>query len=137
MITKAETEVCVPIRSSGDIVAARQQGRALATLAGFSSSELTIIATAISEIARNIVEYADQGEVTITLLDGTHKRGVEIIAEDQGPGIADVSTVMRDGFSTGKGMGIGLPGAKRLMDEFEIQSALGHGTTVKMKKWLS
>jgi serine/threonine-protein kinase RsbT len=127
----------VPIRSSGDIVAARQQGRALATLAGFSSSELTIIATAISEIARNIVEYADQGEVTITLLDGVHKRGVEIVAADHGPGIADVSTVMRDGFSTGKGMGIGLPGAKRLMDEFEIQSALGHGTTVKMKKWLS
>ena len=137
MITKAETEVCVPIRSSGDIVAARQQGRALATLAGFSSSELTIIATAISEIARNIVEYADQGEVTITLLDGAHKRGVEIVAADHGPGIADVSTVMRDGFSTGQGMGIGLPGARRLMDEFDIQSALGHGTTVTMKKWLS
>jgi serine/threonine-protein kinase RsbT len=109
----------------------------LASQAGFSHSNLTIIATAISEVARNIVEYAKEGEVIITLINDASKKGVEIIAADQGPGIADVSTVMRDGYSTGKGLGIGLPGARRLMDEFEIASEIGKGTTVTMKKWVA
>ena len=114
---------------------ARQQGRALASQVGFSSSNLTIIATAISEVARNIVEYAKEGEVILSLIHDTHKSGVQIVAADQGPGITDVSTVMRDGYTTGKGLGIGLPGARRLMDEFEIKSEVGKGTTVTMKKW--
>jgi serine/threonine-protein kinase RsbT len=130
-----EAEVHVRIQSSADIVAARQQARALASRAGFSHSNLTLIATAVSEVARNIVEYANEGEVIIRLINDANKQGVEIIAADQGPGIADVSTAMRDGYSTGKGLGIGLPGARRLMDEFEIASEVGKGTTVTMKKW--
>lgn len=137
MAANSDSEVHVRIQTSADIVAARQQGRALALQAGFSHSNLTIIATAISEIARNIVEYAKEGEVIITLINDASKKGVEIVAADQGPGIADVSTVMRDGYSTGKGLGIGLPGARRLMDEFEIASEIGKGTTVTMKKWVA
>ena len=131
-----EREVRVRIQSSTDIVSARQQGRALAAQAGFSSSNLTIIATAISEVARNIVEYAKEGQVSITLITDAAKRGVEIVASDAGPGIPDVTTVMRDGFSTGKGLGIGLPGARRLMDEFAIASSVGSGTVITMKKWV-
>jgi len=126
----------VKIQNSADIVAARQQGRALASQAGFSHSNLTIIATAISEVARNIVEYAKEGQVVITLVTDASKRGVEIVASDEGPGIPDVTTVMRDGFSTGKGLGIGLPGARRLMDEFAIASSVGSGTVITMKKWV-
>jgi serine/threonine-protein kinase RsbT len=137
MAVSKESQVHVRIQNSADIVAARQQGRALASAAGFSHSNLTIIATAISEVARNIVEYAKEGEVVITLIDDATKKGVEIVASDQGPGIADISTVMRDGFSTGKGLGIGLPGARRLMDEFVIASEVGTGTTVTMKKWVA
>lgn len=137
MAANRDGEVHVRIQTSADIVAARQQGRALASQAGFSHSNLTIIATAISEVARNIVEYAKEGEVIITLINDASKKGVEIVAADQGPGIADVSTVMRDGYSTGKGLGIGLPGARRLMDEFEIASEIGKGTTVTMKKWVA
>jgi len=129
-------EARVHIQSSADIVVARQQGRALASTLGFSSSNLTMIATAISEVARNIVEYAREGEVTITLINAGTKRGVKIVASDRGPGIADIATVMRDGFSTGQGLGIGLPGARRLMDEFEIASEIDKGTTVILKKWL-
>lgn len=137
MAVNRDSEVHVRIQTSADIVAARQQGRALASQAGFSHSNLTIIATAISEVARNIVEYAKEGEVIITLINDASKKGVEIVAADEGPGIADVSTVMRDGYSTGKGLGIGLPGARRLMDEFEIASEIGKGTTVTMKKWVA
>lgn len=136
MAVNRDSQVHVRIQNSADIVAARQQGRALASQAGFSHSNLTIIATAISEVARNIVEYAKEGEVIITLISDTTKKGVEIIASDQGPGIADITTVMRDGYSTGKGLGIGLPGARRLMDEFAIASAIGTGTVVTMKKWV-
>ena len=136
MAVTRDSQVHVRIQNSADIVAARQQGRALASQAGFSHSNLTIIATAISEVARNIVEYAKEGEVIITLISDTTKKGVEIVASDQGPGIADITTVMRDGYSTGKGLGIGLPGARRLMDEFAIASAIGTGTIVTMKKWV-
>jgi serine/threonine-protein kinase RsbT len=135
-IKAIKDSVHVRIQSSADIVTARQQGRALASQAGFSQSNLTIIATAISELARNIVEYAKEGEVIITLISDANKKGVQVVAADQGPGIANVSTVMRDGYSTGNGLGIGLPGARRLMDEFEIASEIGKGTTVTMKKWV-
>lgn len=137
MTADKDNVVRVRIQSSADIVAARQQGRALASRVGFSNSNLTIIATAISEVTRNIVEYAKEGEVVITLVNDANKKGVKIVAADQGPGIADVSTAMRDGYSTGKGLGIGLPGARRLMDEFEIASEIGTGTTVTMKKWVA
>ena len=136
MAVSRDSQVQVKIQNSADIVAARQQGRALASQAGFSHSNLTIIATAISEVARNIVEYAKEGQVVITLVTDASKRGVEIVASDEGPGIPDVTTVMRDGFSTGKGLGIGLPGARRLMDEFAIASSVGSGTVITMKKWV-
>jgi serine/threonine-protein kinase RsbT len=137
-----EREVRVRIRSAADIMAARQRGRALASREGFSGSDLSIIATAIAEVAQNIVQFANEGEVIIKLINGAsskgvEKKGVEIVVADQGPGIGDVAMVMRDGYSTGKGLGIGLPGAKRLMDEFEIVSELGKGTTVRMKKWVT
>jgi serine/threonine-protein kinase RsbT len=136
MATRTEGQVRVRIQSSADIVIARQQGRALAMQTGLTSGDLAIIATAISEVARNIVEYAKEGEVIITRVQEVHKRGIEIIAADRGPGIADVALVMRDGYSSGKGLGIGLPGARRLMDEFEITSEVGKGTTVRMTKWV-
>lgn len=129
----AETRVVIERES--DIVIARQKGRELAAARGFSSTDQTLIATAISEIARNIVSYARRGEVVLAPIDDGARRGLLVIARDDGPGIADVALAMRDGYSTGKSLGVGLPGAKRLMDEFEIESALGKGTTVTMKKW--
>jgi serine/threonine-protein kinase RsbT len=128
-------EVRVQIESLDDIVAARQRGRELGAQLGFSSCSLTLIATAIFEIARNTLEYAKGGEVIITPIKNGTREGVKIVVIDQGPGIADISRVMRDGYSTGKGLGIGLPGTRRLMDEFEIISDIGRGTTVTMKKW--
>ena len=131
------SQVRVPIKIDADIVAARQAGRSLATEAGFTGSELTLIATAISEIARNIVVYAGHGEMTIEVTERDGRRGVEVVARDEGPGIADIEMAMRDGFSTGRSLGLGLPGARRLMDEFDIMSALGKGTSVTMRKWVN
>ncbi len=126
----------VPIRSDGDIVGARLAARSLAEDLGFTGSDLVLIATAVSEVARNIVEYAGNGEVEL----GTHKdggkKGLVIIARDKGPGIEDVSRAMQVGFTTSRGLGLGLPGAKRLMDDFGIVSRMGSGTTVTMRKWL-
>jgi serine/threonine-protein kinase RsbT len=126
----------VPIERETDIVTARQKGRELAAATGFSSTDQTIIALAISEIARNIVSYAERGKVTLIALEESGRRGIEIIAEDEGPGIADIDLAMRDGYSTGKSLGVGLPGSKRIMDEFELASVPGKGTKVRMKKWL-
>ncbi len=128
-------EVIVPVARDADIVTARQQGREMATVAGFSGSDLTMIATAISEVARNILNYAETGEIVLTLEQQPGRRGVGVVARDHGPGIADVELAMRDGFSTAKSLGLGLPGARRMMDEFEIVSQLGQGTTVTMRKW--
>jgi serine/threonine-protein kinase RsbT len=126
----------VIIERDGDVVVARQKAREVAVQVGFAGSELTIIATAISEIARNIVNYAESGEITMNALAAGGRRGIEVIARDKGPGIPDIEQAMRDGFSTGKSLGLGLPGARRLMDEFEIQSDVGVGTTVTMRKWM-
>ncbi len=128
-------EIRLPIFNETDIVAARQEGRALGSTLGFSGSELTLIATAISEIARNILTYAKEGSITLSIVGATPKHGLLVLAEDNGPGIADLSLAMQDGYSTNKSLGLGLPGAKRLMDEFEIESAPGEGTVIKMIKW--
>jgi serine/threonine-protein kinase RsbT len=128
-------EIRVPIERDADIVNARQAGRELAVQAGFAGSDLTLIATAISEVARNIVIYAERGEIRLSLAQKQGAKGVVVVAHDEGPGIADIDQAMRDGFSTGKSLGLGLPGARRLMDEFEIVSELGRGTTVTMSKW--
>ena len=129
-------EGCIPIDSEIDIVTARQKGREMAARLGFSSTELTLIATAISEVARNIVEYARDGEISLSVVAQGDKRGIIVIACDNGPGIPDIKLAMQDGYSTGKSLGLGLPGAKRLMDEFEIVSEVGKGTKITMKKWV-
>jgi serine/threonine-protein kinase RsbT len=125
----------VAVSRDADIVTARQLGRELAMQVGFSGSDLTLIATAISEVARNIVSYAQMGEIVVASATRDGRSGLLVIAHDRGPGIADIEQAMRDGFSTGRSLGLGLPGARRLMDEFEIESELGKGTTVTMRKW--
>lgn len=123
------------IESSVDIVTARQRGRALALEIGFSGGDVTLIAAAISEVARNIVDHAKRGRIMMRPLNGREEPGIQIVATDEGPGIRDVAQAMQYGYSTRKGLGVGLPGAKWLMDEFDIVSHLGKGTTVTMKKW--
>jgi len=127
----------VPIIRETDIVLARQAGRALAQELGFSSTEQVLIATAISEVARNIISYAVKGAIEIQVVQEGRKRGMSVIAEDHGPGIVDIPLAMQEGYSTTRSLGMGLPGARRLMDEFEISSIVGKGTTVKLKKWLT
>jgi serine/threonine-protein kinase RsbT len=135
----APNEARVQIKSDTDIVTARSQGRMLAIELGFSSGDSTLIATAISELARNILSYARQGEILIRAIngsnDGSNHSGILIVASDNGPGIADLRQALRDGFSTSGSLGLGLPGVRRLMDEFEITSEPMQGTTVKVKKW--
>jgi serine/threonine-protein kinase RsbT len=128
-------EKCVRIRLECSIVEARQKGRGLASKLGFSSSELTTIATAISELARNILDYAGIGEIRLSLTEENGKKGIVIIACDNGPGIPNIERAMQDGYSTGGSLGLGLPGTRRLMDEFEIISKVGIGTIVTVKKW--
>lgn len=130
-----ENEIQVPINSDQDIVVARQRGRSLAIALGFSSGDATLIATAISELARNIVTYARPGEIRLTVLHSSVRKGIQVVAQDTGPGIPDIPQALRDGFSTSGSLGLGLPGVKRLVDEFEIISAVNRGTTVTAKKW--
>jgi len=132
----ARDESVVPITSSADIVTARQRGRALAAALGFSGSDLTLIATAISELARNIIEYATTGEIVLSQEAADGRPGIGIVARDEGPGIPDLSRALSAGYSTGPGLGLGLPGVRRLMDDFEITSNAGRGTTVSVRKWL-
>lgn len=123
------------IHSEDDIIVARQLGREIASRLDFSLSDLTLIATAISEIARNIVEHAGEGEIQMEIEENGSHQGISITARDQGPGIEDLELAMRDGFTSKQGLGLGLPGSQRIMDEFRIESAKGAGTTVIMKKW--
>jgi len=127
--------VRIPISCDVDIVKARQEGRRLAEDVGFVFTELALIATAISELARNIVRYAKSGEIVIRPITNSARRGIQIVAQDRGPGIRDVEQALQIGFSTAGGLGLGLPGVRRLMDEFDIQSKLGQGTTVRITKW--
>ena len=131
-----EHETQVPIRSDQDIVTAREKGRLLAAALSFTSGEATLIATAISELARNIVTYAKQGEIRLKVIEGSpDRRGIQVIAHDDGPGIADLDQALRDGFSTSASLGVGLPGVRRLVDEFHIDSQRNRGTTVTITKW--
>jgi len=131
-----QNETRVAIGSDIDIVYARQKGRDLATRLGFSSSDGALIATAISEMARNVVLYARRGEIVLRPIERGGRRGIHIVAQDRGPGIRDLNLAMQDGYSTSGGLGVGLPGVRRLMDEFEIVSKNGEGTRVTVKKWL-
>jgi len=129
-----DDQVSIAIRADPDIVAARQAARELAGRAGFRGTDLTLLATAVSEVARNVVRFAEVGEVTVELLERP-RRGIRVVARDTGPGIADVARALEDGYSTYGGLGLGLPGARRLMDEFDIVTEVGRGTTVSMTKW--
>lgn len=128
--------VRVLISSDADIVVARQQARAMAGEIGIEGSDLTVVATAVSEIARNIITYAGHGEMTLSVVLEGRRRGILVVASDSGPGIADLSLAMQDSYSTGQSLGMGLPGSRRLMDDFDIVSEPGMGTTVTMKKWV-
>jgi serine/threonine-protein kinase RsbT len=130
-------ERCIPIKTDLDIVSARVEGRNLARELGFGTIDQARIATAISELARNVVLYATEGKVTVrAIVSGDGRQGMEVVCEDNGPGIANVELVMQDGYSTSSGLGMGLPGTKRLMDEFELETELGVGTRIMVRKWL-
>ena len=129
--------VRVSVSKDADVVLARQKGREIAALVGFSATDQTLIATAISEVTRNIVKFAERGEVVISMISSGARRGVGVVARDVGAGIEDTEQAMQDGFSTYDGFGLGLPGTKRLMDQFDLDSVPGVGTTVTMEKWLS
>jgi serine/threonine-protein kinase RsbT len=130
-----EDQTRIVVTSDADIVAARQQGRALAAQLGFAATDLTLIATAISELARNIVLYARRGEIVLRAVEDGYRRGLVVMARDEGPGISDIPQAMQSGYSTSGSLGLGLPGVRRLMDEFDIVSEVGKGTTVTVKKW--
>jgi serine/threonine-protein kinase RsbT len=129
-------DIVVEIHKPDDIVAARKAGHQLALNLGFSLTDVTMIATAISEIARNITSYAGRGAVRIAVAERDGREALVVRAEDDGPGIADIERAMEDGYSTGRGLGMGLPGARRLMDRLVVESALGRGTVVEMWKWV-
>lgn len=128
-------EAVIPIITDIDVVAARQKGRELATVLGFVSTDSTLLATAISELARNIIRYANNGEILISSVRSGDRVGITVVARDKGPGIANISLAMQDGFSTSGGLGLGLPGVKRMMDEFHLVSDESNGTKVTIKKW--
>lgn len=136
MVAADREVVVVDIHDSDDIVAARKAGHQLALDLGFSLTDVTMIATAISEIARNITSYAGRGAVQVTIADREGRKALVVRAEDDGPGIADIERAMEDGYSTGRGLGMGLPGARRLMDRLVVDSTLGRGTVIEMWKWV-
>ena len=129
-------ESVVRIESDADVVAARQQARAMASELELSSTDQTLLATAISEVARNITTYAKRGEVLLSIVhDNGGREGIRVVARDRGPGIDDVDLAMQDGYTSGGGLGLGLPGARRLVDEFDIETGPSEGTTVTLVKW--
>ena len=128
-------EIRVAIRTDADVVTARQEARTLGASLGFGSTDLTLLATAISEIARNITTYAGEGEVALRVRSESGRAGIEVVATDEGPGIADVELAMQDGYTTGNGLGLGLPGTRRLVDDFQLDTTPGVGTTIRLVKW--
>lgn len=129
-------DIVVAIDNPDDIVEARKAGHQLALDLGFSLTDVTMIATAISEIARNITSYAGRGSVRVGVADRDGRKALVVRAEDQGPGIVDIERAMEDGYSTGRGLGMGLPGARRLMDRLVVESTVGQGTAIEMWKWV-
>ena len=130
-----EGEVRVPINADEDLVTARAEGRGMAERLGFPRPDPTLIATAISEVARNIIVHVGRGEIVLRPFEEPDRYGLIVIAKDEGPGIRDVEAALRDDYSGRTGLGLGLPGARRLMDEFELASSADEGTTVTMRKW--
>ena len=130
-----DDEIRVPIADDRDLVVARGEGRAMAARLGFSRTDATLIATAISEVGRNILVHAGHGEIELRPARDGNRTGLVVVARDQGPGIRDVAAALRDGYGTKNGLGLGLPGSRRIMDDFRIDSEVGKGTTVAMCKW--
>ena len=126
----------IAIDSDADVVKARQRARALAISLDMPSTDQTLLATAISEIARNITTYAGEGEVALRVRTESGRAGIEVVATDEGPGIANVELAMQDGYTTGNGLGLGLPGTRRLVDDFELDTTPGVGTRIRMVKWI-
>ena len=131
-----EAESRIAIESDSDVVTARQRARELAAGLELTSTDQTLLATAISEVARNITTYATRGEVILSIVrDDGGREGIRVVARDEGPGIEDLERALQDGYTSGSGLGLGLPGARRLVDEFDIESAPSEGTTVTLVKW--
>ena len=131
-----EPDSVIPIESDADVVTARQRAREMAGALELTTTDQTLLATAISEVARNITTYAKRGEVLLSVVrDEGGRKGIQVIARDEGPGIADVELALRDGYTSGSGLGIGLPGARRLVDDFNIETAPGEGTKVTLVMW--
>ena len=132
----AERDSVVAIESDADVVTARQQARAMASQLELSSTDQTLLATAISEVARNITAYAVRGEVQLSVItDDDGRRGIQVVARDEGPGIENLELALQDGYTSGNGLGLGLPGARRLVHDFKIETAPGRGTKVTLVMW--
>jgi serine/threonine-protein kinase RsbT len=131
------SDIIIPLAIEEDIVTARQNARDVAKRLGFGMVDQSRIATAVSELARNVIRYAtdSRGTVAVRSIRLRDQVGVEIVVSDDGPGIADIQQVLQPGFTSGRGLGIGLPGTRRLMDEMVVDSALGRGTTITIRKW--
>jgi len=134
-LAQAQT-VAVDVESEADIVTARVRTKAVAEAIGFNYMDQTRIATAVSELARNAFQYAGKGKVRISPIDIGSEHGIEIVVEDHGPGIKDLESAMKGGYSTSRGLGMGLSGSRKLMDEFEIKTRIGEGTVVRIRKWM-
>ena len=131
-----EPQSVIPIESDADVVTARQRAREMASAVELTSTDQTLLATAISEVARNITTYAGRGEVLLSVIkDDNGRAGIKVIARDEGPGIENLELALQDGYTSGGGLGLGLPGARRLVDDFSIESAPGRGTTVTLLMW--
>jgi serine/threonine-protein kinase RsbT len=131
-----EGQSVIPIESDADVVAARQRAREMATELELTSTDQTLLATAISEVARNITTYATRGEVVLsTIRNDNGRRGIRVVARDDGPGIENLELALQDGYSSGDGLGLGLPGARRLVHDFQIETAPGQGTKVTLVMW--
>ncbi|MBF0525934.1 MAG: anti-sigma regulatory factor [Deltaproteobacteria bacterium] len=126
----------IEIKTVEDIVASRSLAKEMAKEIGFGIVDQTKIATVISELTRNIIKYAVEGLLQISIIESINRKGLEIICEDRGPGIADIELALKPGYSTSRGLGMGLPGAKKLMDELEVSSEMGKGTRITARKWL-
>jgi serine/threonine-protein kinase RsbT len=129
-------ESVIAIESDADVVLARQRAREMASALELTSTDQTLLATAISEVARNITTYAVRGEVILSMIrDSAGRRGIQVIARDDGPGIENLELALQDGYTSGGGLGLGLPGARRLVHEFDIETTPGHGTKVTLVMW--
>jgi serine/threonine-protein kinase RsbT len=134
---RVRSEALLPVANETDALSARDRGRELAVSVGLSPTDSASVAAAVSELVRNLITYATCGEVILRTLENERARGVEVIVIDEGPGIADIEQALQERFSTSGGLGLGLPGVRRLMDEVQIASRLGRGTTVAIRKWRS